>query len=304
MSHRILIINHRLNIAQLPADFTGKFEFITVADGRTGLVQLALEDQWCGMLVACELPDMGLLDFLNQAVTLTQAIPLLLVPDDHLPAALHLANSRSLFRVVPESTSGEILATILLDTARQFGLVLQEQELWERIDLMTVIDPLTGCLSRPHLEELLKKELRRSLRYTHPLAVILCDIDGLKGVNESLGHRVGDQILAGFARMAMESIRRDIDTITRWGEDEFLLVLPETPIRGGALVASRLRERFAGLNCAANGHLVSCTASFGVAGFTPEIAERNASPDDLLLIASRCLMQAKAAGGNQVLCCP
>lgn len=304
MPHQILVVNHHLHLAPLPPDAGRKFEVTTVADGREGLAQLALSDQWCGVMVASALPDMDSMAFIDQAATLAQAIPLLLVPDNQVTTALHLANSRSLFRVVPESTSGETLAAILLDTARQFGLIRQEQELWERIHHIALTDPLTGCLSRPHLEEVLRKELTRSLRYNHHLSVILCDIDGLKGVNESLGHRIGDRILTGFARMAMDTIRRDIDTITRWGEDEFLLVLPETPIRGGGRIASRMREQFAGLGCPLGGPQVSCTASFGVAGFTPDIADRNANLDDLLLIASRCLLQAKAAGGNQVLCCP
>jgi diguanylate cyclase (GGDEF)-like protein len=305
MVHPMLVVNHRTPLAPLlPPETRAKFEITTVADGREGLARLALSDQWCGVLVACDLPDMPPLTFLEQAATLTQAVPLLLVPDEQVTPFLHLANSRSLFRVVPASTPGDILATILLDTARQFSLLRQDEELWEHLNHVALVDPLTSCLSRPHLEDLLRRELSRSLRYSHPLSVILCDIDRLRGVNESFGHRMGDWVLVGFARIALETIRRDIDTITRWGEDEFLLVLPETPIRGGGRVASRLREQFASLDCSLDGQVARCTASFGVAGFTPDVADRNATIDELLLIASRCLLQAKAAGGNQILCCP
>ena len=304
MRHQILIIPNQLQRADLPQEYAEKFDLVTAADGKEGLARLALSSNWCAVLVAQDLADMSGLAFLSQATTMSQAVMLLLVPDAQVLEALHLANSRSLFRVVPESTSGETMASILLDAARQYGLVHQEEDLWERMTQLTLIDPLTGCFSRLHLEEHLKKELTRSQRYGHHLSVILCDIDGLKGVNESFGHRVGDQILTSFAHIARQHVRRDIDTITRWGEDEFLLVLPETPIRGAGRVANRLREQ---LNESANfqeGHLVSCTASFGVAGFAPERSSRNNLVDDLLLIASRCLLQAKAAGGNQVLCCP
>jgi len=304
MRHPFLLVNPHLDSADLPFEILDAFEFTTVANGKDGLEALALPTPWCGVLAAKELPDMNGLDFLGKAAFLSNAIPLLLAPETQLAETLCVANSCSIFRVVPANTDADALAAILLDTARQFTLVHNERQLQERIQRLTLTDSLTGCYSRLHLEEHLKKELSRSLRYSHYLSVILCDIDGLKGINETLGHRAGDLVLTGFARTALQLIRQDIDTITRWGEDEFLLVLPETPIRGAGRVASRLREHFAVLDCSVDGHSIHCTASFGVAGFAPEIADRNAVIDDLLLIAGRCLLQAKAAGGNQVLCCP
>lgn len=304
MRHQVLIVNNQLHRADLPPNHSGKFDLVTVSDGKEGLARLARSNNWCAMLVAMDPDDMSVLAFLSRAVTLTQAVPLVLAPDNRLPEALQLANSHSLFRVVPESTSGDTLAKILLDAAHQFTLIHQEEDLWERMSKLTLIDPLTGCFSRLHLEDHLKKELARSLRYGHHLSVILCDIDGLKRVNESFGHRMGDQVLTTFADVAAQHLRQEIDTITRWGEDEFLLVLPETPIRGAGGVANRLRDQFFKAAGSLEGCQVKCTASFGVAGFVPEQSSRNAIVDDLLLIAGRCLMQAKAHGGNQVLCCP
>ncbi|MDD2463792.1 MAG: GGDEF domain-containing protein [Desulfobulbus sp.] len=304
MRHQVLIVDTQLQRAALPPDYSGKFDLVTAANGKEGLERLALSNNWSAVLVATDLGDMSGMAFLSQAVTLSQAVPLMLAPDNQVLETLNFANSRSIFRVVPESTPGNTLAKILLDAAHQHTLIHQEENLWERMSKLTLIDPLTGCFSRLHLEDHLKKELTRSLRYGHHLSVILCDIDGLKGVNESFGHKIGDQVLTTFAQIALQHVRRDIDTITRWGEDEFLLVLPETQIRGAGRVANRLREQFTQSVCFQEGHQVNSTASFGVAGFVPEHSSRNADVDDLLLIASRCLMQAKAAGGNQVLCCP
>jgi len=304
MRHQILIVNNQLQVAELPPDYSHKFDLITAANGREGLEKLALSNNWSVMLVAMDLKDMSGVAFLNQAASLSQAVILVLAPDAQVLDALHFANGRSIFRVVPESTPGNILAKILLDAAHQFSLIHEEEEMWERMSKLTQIDPLTGCFSRLYLEEHLKKELTRSTRYGHPLSVVLCDIDGLKGINESFGHRLGDQVLIGFSKLAIKNVRRDIDTVTRWGEDEFLFVLPETPIRGAGRVANRLRQEFTNSGCLLDGQQVTCTASFGVAGFVPENSSRNAAVDDLLLIAGRCLMQAKVAGGNQVLCCP
>jgi diguanylate cyclase (GGDEF)-like protein len=244
------------------------------------------------------------IDFLTQASAKSGAIPLLLATDCDLATTVQQANAHSLFRVIPESTAPEDMQQIFEDTVQHFERIHQEQRLQARISQLTIIDPLTGCYNRSHLEEHLQKELRRSIRYAHPLSIILCDIDGLQDINESIGHRAGDAMLTAFARTAAGLIRQEIDTITRWGEDEFLLLLPETPIRGAGRVANRLRDTLEQLRLEQDGHSVTCTASFGVAGYTPEGGSRNATPEDLLLIAGRCLLQAKAAGGNQVLCCP
>ena len=304
MRHQILIVNNQLQVADLPPDYSHKLDLVTAANGREGLERLAISGNWSAMLVAMDLEDMSGLAFLGQAVTLSQAVVLVLVPDAQVLETLHFANSRSIFRVVPESTPCEVLARLLLDAVHQYTLIHQDEDMWERVSKLSLLDPLTGCFSRLHLEDHLKKELTRSLRYGHPISVILCDIDGLKGINESFGHRFGDQVLTGFSNLAMKNVRRDIDTVTRWGEDEFLFVLPETTIRGAGRVANRLREEFTASVCSLDGHQVACTASFGVAGFVPERSDRNATVDDLLLIAGRCLLQAKVAGGNQVLCCP
>jgi diguanylate cyclase (GGDEF)-like protein len=304
MRHPFLIVNHHLNNDNLSLEFSKTFEITVVRDGKEGLAALSSQTPWCGVLAASELPDMNGLDFLEQAGALSNALPLLLAPDAELPGILRAANNRSIFRVIPASTSEADLFPIFLDAAHQHTLVQHEQRLQAEIALLSRIDPLTGCANRLHLDELLNKELNRSLRYSHYLSIILCDIDGLKGINEAFGHRAGDAVLTDFVRITTQLIRQDIDTITRWGDDEFLVVLPETPLRGAGRVASRLCEQFAGLDCTVDGNAIRCTASFGVAGFAPETADRNAAVDDLLLIAERCLAQAKATGGNQVLCCP
>jgi len=303
MEHRILLVNRCLSADQLPDDCTKHCLFENVADGESGLAKLA-DGEWSAVLAAAELPDMRGLDFLTRAAACADVVPLLLVPDANLAASLIDAGNRSVFRVLPESAPAAALAAVFRDAVRQFALIRREREQRQRIEQLTLTDPLTGCMTRLHLEEHLKKELSRSSRYGHHLSIILCDVDGLQAINESLGHRVGDQVLTSFARAARSLVRQDIDTITRWGEDEFLLALPETPIRGAGRVAARLREQFAALDCSSDGHQARCTASFGVAGFAPDNAGRNAQLDDLLLIADRCLLQAKAAGGNQVLCCP
>ena len=173
----------------------------------------------------------------------------------------------------------------------------------EKIKKLSLTDALTGCYTPEYLRERLTKELQRSVRYSHYLAVIFCDIDKLKDINDAHGHRTGDQVLTGFAQAAMQVIREDVDWITRWEEDSFIIVLPETPIRGAGIVAERLRGLMTDLDLADDDTPIRVTASFGVSGFAPEIPEHNSHVKELLTIAARCLAQAKAEG-NRVLCCP
>lgn len=304
MKNQILIVNDDLPIAALPADFAENLQVTSVTTGREGLDVLARPMPWAAMLVAVQLPDMSAVVFFRLAAAVTGATPLLLVPDQDLPDILHRANSNSVFRVVPTSTPSDILEKVLRDGVEHWQLIERELHFRQQVAHLSNTDPLTGCGNRLSGIQHLDRELSRSRRYEHSLTVILCDIDGLRMYNEAYGHQAGDKILTGFARLAMESVRQEIDTVSRWGEDEFLVILPETAIRGAGKVATRLCARFAALDTVVESQNLNCSASFGVTGYTPDLPNRNITVEELLLIASRCLSQAKAAGGNQVLCCP
>ena len=303
MNNNILLVQDSTE----PAALAGNMEEWRITRAATAAEALNLLEEpieWHILVSASRLSDMEGLAFLKRASALSDAVPLLLTPDMGLAAALHQANSLSIFRVIPLSTPVTTLRTILRDAGEQFRLRRHGELMRQRIEQLTIVDSLTGCFTRDHILEYLTRELRRAVRFSHYLSVLLCDLDGLRRINEDFGQEAGDRLLAGFGRNAMRLIRRDIDTVTRWGEEEFVLVLPETNVRGAGRVAVRLRDSFSRLGLRHNGLPIDCTACYGASGFAPETPERNATPEALLLIASRCLVQAKAAGGNQVLCCP
>ncbi|MCL2341258.1 MAG: GGDEF domain-containing protein [Proteobacteria bacterium] len=304
MHSSFLIVSQHMNFASFQSEFSNLFEITIVENAQDALAALALPITWKALLVAAQLPDMSGLELIGQAASVSSAVPLLLAPDARLAELVSLANKRSVFRVVPETAPADTLAVTLLDAARQFDLLQQERLLLARIEQLTLTDPLTGCCTRPLVSARLHRELRRSLRYRHPLSIILCDFDGLAKINETFGHTIGDAVLSGFAKAASQAIRQDIDTIARWGGDEFLVLLPETPVSGADIVASRLRERCAQLSYTVNDQVLKCSATFGVTGFVPEQAENSVVAGDLLLRAEHCLQQAKSAGGNLILSCP
>ncbi|MDY6827676.1 MAG: GGDEF domain-containing protein [Bacillota bacterium] len=105
-------------------------------------------------------------------------------------------------------------------------------------------DTLTGLYNRNYFETKLKEDMERHRRYGGALSVIVIDIDGLKPINESLGNHAGDTALVEIAGLLTGRLRT-VDTIARYGADEFCVILPETPLNAAMLVAGQLREKVA-----------------------------------------------------------
>jgi diguanylate cyclase (GGDEF)-like protein len=170
----------------------------------------------------------------------------------------------------------------------------------EEIRLLSITDPLTGCFNRGYLNDRLSHEIKRSLRYNHPLSVVLADIDHFKRVNDTYGHQVGDEVLKVFANCIMQEIRKKIDWVVRYGGEEFLIVLPETNHPGTFSVAERLRERVAAKRIAVTGGDLRITASFG--GACAALQNKNTDEmtmERLINLADEQLYRSKNAGRNR-----
>lgn len=304
MNTSILLINRHHCSLDLQSCLPAEYPLVavtTLAEAAAALEQTA---RWCVILATHTQDDQEHRGLFEKIANHAEAIPLLISKDEDINQTVQMANACSFFRVVRADTSPETLRIILADALAQYRLKQNERSQQQRIEVLTITDSLTGCYTRAYAQEQLTKELKRSTRFAHHLSVILCDIDALREINDSFGYQAGDTLMLGFTRTVMRTIRHDIDTISRWGEDEFLIILPETTIRGAGRVATRLQEQFAAYQVPFNDQGISGSASYGVASFSPDIPNRNAEFEHLILIASRCLTQAKAAGGNQILCCP
>jgi diguanylate cyclase (GGDEF)-like protein len=190
---------------------------------------------------------------------------------------------------------GNALGTI---AARRFH-VAQREQFRASILLQHLADhdPLTGCYNRRFLQKgLLNAELERTRRYGTPLSVILCDIDHFKRINDTYGHAAGDQVLADFAGLLLSLTRDTIDSVVRYGGEEFLLVVPQTDLAGAQALAERIRAAFAD----APGVAVAATASFGIASVPARAATTPASSEALIGAADAQLYAAKRGGRNTV----
>ena len=172
------------------------------------------------------------------------------------------------------------------------------------IKILSITDNLTKCYNRGYLTRKLPEEIARERRYGDSLSLIFCDIDHFKKINDTYGHQTGDEVLVGFANCLSKSIRTDIDWIGRYGGEEFIIVLPETPLDGAARLAERLRKVVADHKITTDGNDISITSSFGVTGFNSETLDTKISAEKIIGAADKYLYQAKETGRNKVISGP
>jgi two-component system cell cycle response regulator len=151
------------------------------------------------------------------------------------------------------------------------------------------IDKLTKVYNKDYFYMYLAQEASRASRYKRQLSLIMSDIDHFKRINDDYGLLIGDTILKQIA-LVIKRHSRNSDLVARWGGEEFVVLLPETSLEGGAIVAERIRQSLASQNFP---HVQQITASFGVASLVTN--GRN-----LLYQADLALNEAKANGRNKV----
>ena len=173
----------------------------------------------------------------------------------------------------------------------------------EKIEKLSVHDPLTGCYNRGYLTRQIEMEIRRSVRYDKSLSIILADIDFFKKTNDTYGHQAGDMVLVHMVETMNRVIRNGVDWIARYGGEEFVIVLPETTVSNAGIVAEKLGKSVKSHPMDCEQGRISITASFGVSGFNHAAANRTAPPswEHLLKTADDNLYRAKKEGRDRVI---
>jgi diguanylate cyclase (GGDEF)-like protein len=175
-------------------------------------------------------------------------------------------------------------------------------EIRERERMETVLertartDYLTSLLNRRAMMHCLEQAVSRFRRSGQVFSLVMLDIDRFKSVNDTHGHPAGDQLLVHVAGF-LKNGTRETDEISRWGGEEFLILLPETDLRDAADQAERLREGLSGKAFSLEGKPVSISASFGVVRYRGDL-----NLQSLLRQVDACLYEAKNQGRDRVVC--
>lgn len=216
--------------------------------------------------------------------------------------------------LMPLHTRGRLVGVIEMATQQQ-GEVFNSQEIrfveqivgalssalananaFNQVERLGQIDDLTQLYNSRYLYKGLEAEIKRSRRYKTPISVIFIDLDGFKQVNDINGHLCGSATLTEVANL-MIGLVRETDIVARYGGDEFVLVLPETPAEHAVVIAERIRKKIeTNIFRGGGDNEIYLTASFGVASY-PENAS---SPAALIRCADKAMYVAKECNKNQV----
>lgn len=173
-------------------------------------------------------------------------------------------------------------------------LVAQLRQKAEALDRQTKEDSLTGLHNRRYLDDQLTQEISRALRFKRDLTVVMADIDNFKLINDRFSHQVGDEVIKIVARILRESCRM-IDIVARFGGEEFVLLLIETPVHKARMLCEKIRSAIEQYDWSAIDPGLHVTISMGL---TDDLAL--ADPQAMLSDAEAKLLEAKRAGRNQI----
>jgi diguanylate cyclase (GGDEF)-like protein len=203
---------------------------------------------------------------------------------------IKLEEEKNYYRIIEEAR--EQLLTLSEDS---ITMLVQQRSQIEELREQVVRDGLTELYNYQRIREQLEKEISRAVRYKHPLSVAFVDIDGFKEINDTYGHVAGDYVLKSLANHLTLALRES-DVLSRYGGDEFAIIMPETKAADAKKAAERLRRSIESLEFFYEGKRILCTISLGIASMLPD---EDVTMKKLLKMADNALYHAKNAGKNR-----
>ena len=206
---------------------------------------------------------------------------------------LAASGTASISSTPPSSAASEALA---VSVGEHLGLALTNMRLRESLRDQSIKDPLTGLFNRRYLEETLEREISRAARSGKPIGLMMMDIDHFKQLNDTFGHPGGDALMRELGAL-LQSHTRVEDAACRYGGDEFVVLLPESPLDVTVLRAEEIRQAAYQFNIMHEGSVLSgVTLTIGVSAYP----NHGADMDGLVHAADEAMYRAKRAGGDRV----
>ena len=189
---------------------------------------------------------------------------------------------------IADAVQRQYLANV---AGRELDAHWRSEARWAELERLALTDPLTGLANRRAGEHALEREMARARRLLAPFSLALVDIDHFKSINDSGGHKVGDDVLIRVSRVLTSALRAS-DLLVRWGGDEFLVLLPDVNLAGARTFAERARKQMGSLALSAD---IPITISAGVVEVVPSDTVR-----DAIARADAELYRAKRSGRNRI----
>lgn len=182
---------------------------------------------------------------------------------------------------------------------RSIRYAIERAQLMAAMRELAIRDELTGLYNRRQLSDMLSNEIERAYRYSHPMSLLMIDIDHFKLVNDTYGHPIGDAVLKWLADKVRDNVR-SLDHPARYGGEEFAVILTETPGSGAMTVAESLRKAIGGKPFTFMGHggtqvSIPLSISLGIASVPNDGADEHS----LIASADQALYEAKRQGRNR-----
>jgi len=249
-------------------------------------------------LVDMKLPDGSGLDILDKAKQ-KDILVIVLTGFASVDNAISAFN-KGVFSYLRKPYNPDELRLALSRASELRDATSKNKQLVARLKDLSLKDTHTGLYNYRYLRERLERELQRAKRYVFPLSVLMIDIDYFKSINDVYGHQYGDYILKRFADY-LNSFIRGSDVISRYGGEEFLIILPDTNKDGAILFAERLAENISRHVFDPKNKKIELKVSIGIASF-PEDGEEVCDLGGILKAVDTALIKAKENGGNQIVC--
>lgn len=213
------------------------------------------------------------------------------------PLGVDKCKGMILLESVHKNTYTERSRDLISRLVSSAGVAIEKIQVLQQTENLAIRDGLTGLYNHRQFQILLKEAITRSIRYKKPLALVICDIDHFKKVNDTYGHRYGDTVLKTIASKLQSSIREGIDNAARYGGEEFTLILAETDSTQAFETVDRIRQQISEMVFRNPvGKETHVTLSFGIA-----VYGRHAKNQELLIkTADKALYRAKENGRNRV----
>lgn len=211
----------------------------------------------------------------------------------------HMYQNVTILPLRTVNTDTEHVCLIIYDVTNVAVNKMQLEAANAQLQELAQHDGLTGLLNRRHWESCLEREFARHSRYNNPASLVMFDIDHFKRLNDTYGHQAGDEVIRRVAGLTRQMVR-DTDFAGRYGGEEFVVLLPDTPLDGATLFAERLRKAIEDMEIVHEQGSLGCSVSIGVACIRADTSNHKT----LIEQADKALYQAKWAGRNRVISAP